>query len=163
MRSKEEAFDYRYFPEPDIPPLEPSEGWIEEIRATLPELPRARRARYEALGLRSEVVAGAGRRPVLRRALSKERSPPAPIRRRGDLDHAGRRGAPQRGRSGRRPHARGTSPTSSAWLPTAPSRGRREVALEDAFASGAEIPEVVDRLQLRQVSDAGALGPSRTK
>ena len=56
MRSKEEAFDYRYFPEPDIPPLEPSEGWIEEIRATLPELPRARRARYEALGLRSEVV-----------------------------------------------------------------------------------------------------------
>src|SRR5207249_5187014 len=36
MRSKEEAFDYRYFPEPDIPPLEPSDGWIDEIRATIP-------------------------------------------------------------------------------------------------------------------------------
>ena len=56
MRSKEEAFDYRYFPEPDIPPLEPSDAWIDEIRPTLPELPRARRARYEALGVRSEVV-----------------------------------------------------------------------------------------------------------
>jgi aspartyl-tRNA(Asn)/glutamyl-tRNA(Gln) amidotransferase subunit B len=45
MRSKEEAFDYRYFPEPDIPPLEPAPAWIEEIRASLPELPAARRAR----------------------------------------------------------------------------------------------------------------------
>src|SRR6187455_1203379 len=47
MRSKEEAFDYRYFPEPDIPPIDPSAEWIEEIRASVPELPRARRARYE--------------------------------------------------------------------------------------------------------------------
>ena len=57
MRSKEEAFDYRYFPEPDIPSLEPSEAWVEEIRATLPELPRARRDRYVAeQGLKPEVA-----------------------------------------------------------------------------------------------------------
>jgi aspartyl-tRNA(Asn)/glutamyl-tRNA(Gln) amidotransferase subunit B len=57
MRSKEEAFDYRYFPEPDIPALEPSEAWIDEIRATLPELPRARRDRYVVdLGLKPEVA-----------------------------------------------------------------------------------------------------------
>ncbi len=57
MRSKEEAFDYRYFPEPDIPALEPDPAWIEGVRATLPELPAARRARYEAnLGLRPDVV-----------------------------------------------------------------------------------------------------------
>src|ERR671922_107441 len=43
MRSKEEAFDYRYFPEPDIPAIEPDAVWIDEIRASLPELPRARR------------------------------------------------------------------------------------------------------------------------
>ena len=36
MRSKEEAFDYRYFPEPDIPALEPDEAWIGEIRRSLP-------------------------------------------------------------------------------------------------------------------------------
>src|SRR5947208_5901882 len=47
LRSKEYAFDYRYFPEPDLPPVEPSAQWIEEIRASLPELPQARRARYE--------------------------------------------------------------------------------------------------------------------
>jgi aspartyl-tRNA(Asn)/glutamyl-tRNA(Gln) amidotransferase subunit B len=45
MRSKEEAHDYRYFPEPDLPPLEIRKEWIEEIRRTLPELPDARRRR----------------------------------------------------------------------------------------------------------------------
>src|SRR3972149_2296443 len=52
MRSKEEAHDYRYFPEPDLLPLELSEAWIEEIRAKLPELPAAKRERYtQELGL----------------------------------------------------------------------------------------------------------------
>ena len=47
MRSKEEAFDYRYFPEPDIPPLEPDDAWVAGIDAALPELPAVRRDRYE--------------------------------------------------------------------------------------------------------------------
>jgi aspartyl-tRNA(Asn)/glutamyl-tRNA(Gln) amidotransferase subunit B len=46
MRSKEEAHDYRYFPEPDLPPLELAPEWIEEIRLSLPELPDARRRRF---------------------------------------------------------------------------------------------------------------------
>ncbi|MGI8519530.1 MAG: Asp-tRNA(Asn)/Glu-tRNA(Gln) amidotransferase subunit GatB [Actinomycetota bacterium] len=46
LRSKEYAFDYRYFPEPDLVPLEPSEEWIEGIRAQLPELPVEKRARF---------------------------------------------------------------------------------------------------------------------
>ena len=44
-RSKEEATDYRYFPEPDLVPIAPSAQWIEQLRASLPELPAARRAR----------------------------------------------------------------------------------------------------------------------
>jgi aspartyl-tRNA(Asn)/glutamyl-tRNA(Gln) amidotransferase subunit B len=48
QRTKEYAHDYRYFPEPDLPPLTPDRGWIEEIRAAMPELPAARRARYTA-------------------------------------------------------------------------------------------------------------------
>ncbi|HKE65931.1 MAG TPA: Asp-tRNA(Asn)/Glu-tRNA(Gln) amidotransferase subunit GatB [Micromonosporaceae bacterium] len=44
-RSKEEATDYRYFPEPDLVPLAPDAAWVEELRATLPELPRDRRRR----------------------------------------------------------------------------------------------------------------------
>ena len=47
-RSKEEAQDYRYFPEPDLVPLAPARDWVEQIRATLPELPSARRARLQA-------------------------------------------------------------------------------------------------------------------
>ena len=62
LRSKEEAFDYRYFPEPDLPPLEPDRAWVKGLEAELPELPAARRERYVTeLGLRPEqarIVAG---------------------------------------------------------------------------------------------------------
>jgi aspartyl-tRNA(Asn)/glutamyl-tRNA(Gln) amidotransferase subunit B len=45
LRSKEEAYDYRYFPEPDLVPLDPSAEWIESVRSALPLLPRERRHR----------------------------------------------------------------------------------------------------------------------
>jgi aspartyl-tRNA(Asn)/glutamyl-tRNA(Gln) amidotransferase subunit B len=48
MRSKEEVDDYRYFPEPDLPPLVLEPAWIEEVRRSMPELPDARRARFVA-------------------------------------------------------------------------------------------------------------------
>jgi len=52
MRVKETSDDYRYFPEPDLPPLHLAPEWLDEIRARLPELPAARRVRYqEATGL----------------------------------------------------------------------------------------------------------------
>jgi aspartyl-tRNA(Asn)/glutamyl-tRNA(Gln) amidotransferase subunit B len=47
-RSKEEAQDYRYFPEPDLVPVAPAAEWVEQIRAALPEAPSARRARLQA-------------------------------------------------------------------------------------------------------------------
>ncbi len=46
MRSKEEAHDYRYFPEPDLVPIVIDDEWIEEIRKTIPELPHAKMVRY---------------------------------------------------------------------------------------------------------------------
>ena len=46
QRSKEEAHDYRYFPEPDLPPLQIERDWAEQIKASLPELPGAKRARF---------------------------------------------------------------------------------------------------------------------
>jgi len=52
MRSKEEAHDYRYFPDPDLLPLEFEQAWVDAIAASLPELPDDRKARFvEALGL----------------------------------------------------------------------------------------------------------------
>ena len=51
MRGKEDAHDYRYFPEPDLKPLVISREWVEKIRSTMPELPAQKRARYKELGL----------------------------------------------------------------------------------------------------------------
>ena len=48
MRSKEQAHDYRYFPEPDLVPLEIDRGWTETVKASIPELPDQRKARYMA-------------------------------------------------------------------------------------------------------------------
>ena len=48
MRTKEEAHDYRYFPDPDLLPLEVSEAWVAEVKAGLPELPDAKRERFVA-------------------------------------------------------------------------------------------------------------------
>ena len=47
MRGKEDAHDYRYFPDPDLLPLEVSDAWVEEVRSKLPELPVAKRQRYQ--------------------------------------------------------------------------------------------------------------------
>jgi aspartyl-tRNA(Asn)/glutamyl-tRNA(Gln) amidotransferase subunit B len=56
LRSKEEAHDYRYFPEPDLVPLAPTEEMLREAREALPELPAVRIERYEGLGLAPEVA-----------------------------------------------------------------------------------------------------------
>jgi aspartyl-tRNA(Asn)/glutamyl-tRNA(Gln) amidotransferase subunit B len=64
LRSKEEAHDYRYFPEPDLVPLAPTEEMLREAREALPELPAARAARYEGeLGLEAEPAALLAREP----------------------------------------------------------------------------------------------------
>jgi aspartyl-tRNA(Asn)/glutamyl-tRNA(Gln) amidotransferase subunit B len=51
MRSKEEAHDYRYFPDPDLLPLELDQAWVDEIQKSLPELPDEKKARFMGLGL----------------------------------------------------------------------------------------------------------------
>jgi len=57
MRSKEQAHDYRYFPEPDLPPVVVDEAWQERARKSLPELPEARYARYSGIGLSAQDAA----------------------------------------------------------------------------------------------------------
>ncbi len=77
MRSKEDSHDYRYFPEPDLPPLRADPAWLAAIAASLPELPAARRTRYrEAYGLTpydaSVLVADAGASDVFEAAIAAE-------------------------------------------------------------------------------------------
>ena len=51
MRSKEDALDYRYFPEPDLPPLVLKHDWLERVKAQMPELPAQKEAKFMAAGL----------------------------------------------------------------------------------------------------------------
>jgi aspartyl-tRNA(Asn)/glutamyl-tRNA(Gln) amidotransferase subunit B len=164
MRSKEEAFDYRYFPEPDIPVLEPDEAWIEEIRRSLPELPRARRTRYvDALGLKPEVarVLVADREAtVLFEATVALGAEPTASANWITQDLAGLRNeAPVAD-----PTAEATvGPQHIADLVALVADGTiggagAKRALEEAFRTGAAIADIVEERGLRQVSDAGELG-----
>ena len=65
MRSKEDAHDYRYFPEPDLAPVHVDPAWLEEIAASLPQLPQARRHRLLDLGLSEKEAAQLVSQPPL--------------------------------------------------------------------------------------------------
>ena len=84
MRSKEEAHDYRYFPEPDLPPVIVDAGWIARFGESLPELPEARegavRRRVRALASTTLTCSSGCCRAAP--TTSRRRSPPAPRRRR---------------------------------------------------------------------------------
>jgi aspartyl-tRNA(Asn)/glutamyl-tRNA(Gln) amidotransferase subunit B len=162
MRSKEEAFDYRYFPEPDIPALEPDPAWVKELAAALPELPRSRRRRYEdELRLKPDVA----------RVLVGNRASSSLFDRTVEL------GAPPDKAANwitqdvaALVHETGIELRDAKLQPqhlvdllglladdTIGGAGAKQ-ALADAYVTGETIQAIVDRLGLRQVSDAGALG-----
>lgn len=72
MRTKEGSSDYRYFTEPDLVPLVVTPAWQEEIRATLPELPHQRKARYIDLGVDTQTAGALGSADAMLRALFEE-------------------------------------------------------------------------------------------
>jgi aspartyl-tRNA(Asn)/glutamyl-tRNA(Gln) amidotransferase subunit B len=164
MRSKEEAFDYRYFPEPDIPALEPDEAWIEEIRRSIPELPQARRARYvDELGLKPEVarvlVADREARALFEETVALSADPAASANwitqdlagLRNEAFVADAAGGPTVGPQ----HI--ADLVSLVGDGTISGAGAKR-ALEEAFRTGADIADIVERRGLRQVSDAAELG-----
>ena len=160
MRSKEEAFDYRYFPEPDIPALDPDPAWVEGIRNTLPELPAARRARYEAdLGLRPDVV----------KVLVADRAAAVLFEETvaAGADATAAANWITQDLAGLQNRAAGeSSKVTAAHLAdlirlvaadTVSGTGAKQ-ALEDAFETGDPIDDIVARRGLAQVSDTGELG-----
>ena len=162
MRSKEEAFDYRYFPEPDIPPLEPAPTWVEEIRANLPELPRARRARFEdTFGLKPEVarvLVGDRASSALFEGTVALGAPADKAANWVTQDFAGllnKHGVEARDAK--------VTPRHLADLiallgEDAVSGQGAKQALEVAFETGDDVGAIVEREGLTQVSDTGALG-----
>jgi aspartyl-tRNA(Asn)/glutamyl-tRNA(Gln) amidotransferase subunit B len=160
-RSKEYASDYRYFPEPDLTPIEPDPGWVERLRAELPELPAARRRRFQdAYGLdrRQVALVGIDREwaDFFEQAVSLGAEPRAVANwMTGDL-------AGLLNESGRSLEESKVTPQHVADLirlleQGAISSAGAKAALSRAFETGDPIEQVVEREGLRQVSDAGAL------
>jgi aspartyl-tRNA(Asn)/glutamyl-tRNA(Gln) amidotransferase subunit B len=165
MRSKEEAHDYRYFPEPDLPPVVVPPELVEAVRKQLPELPRARAARYARdLGLSAYdaglLVAERAVAEFFDRTLAVYGSAPEAAKKVANwMNGEVARLANERGEA---PGAWRLTPEKLAGLlklvdaQTIGGPGAKQV-LEEVFASGAEPAEVVRAKGLAQVSDTGAI------
>jgi aspartyl-tRNA(Asn)/glutamyl-tRNA(Gln) amidotransferase subunit B len=161
MRVKETSDDYRYFPEPDLPPLRTNAAWLEEIRSRLPELPAARRARYrEALGLSaydaSVIVNDPGASELFEAALAAD---PALAPKTAAnwvtgefLRLAKASGGP--GRASGEELARLLRRVTEGSL----SGTNAKQVFARHFETGESIQQIVADLGLAQISDAGALG-----
>jgi len=162
MRNKETSDDYRYFPEPDLPPLRVDATWLREIQAALPELPGVRRARYAAeLGLSAYDAA------VLVSDADSTRLFEATLAADPTIDAKAAAnwvtGEYLRLRNAAEAHAVSVDPTQLAALirlvgDGAINRTSAREVLDAHAATGDAIGAIVDRLGLRQISDADALG-----
>ncbi|MFM2105443.1 MAG: hypothetical protein RL338_475 [Chloroflexota bacterium] len=167
MRSKEDSQDYRYFPEPDLPPLAIEPAWLERLRATLPELPAARRTRYEAgLGLSAYDAGVLVNDPGLGGAFEAIRAadPSLPAKEvanlvTGDYARAANETA-DRGAGGLVGLAVAGELADLVRRVVAGelSRPNAKELLALHLAEGRSIGALVEERGLRQISDAGALG-----
>ncbi|HUG30363.1 MAG TPA: Asp-tRNA(Asn)/Glu-tRNA(Gln) amidotransferase subunit GatB [Candidatus Limnocylindria bacterium] len=162
MRNKETSDDYRYFPEPDLPPLRVEAGWLAGIREALPELPAARRARYsEALGLSAYdaavLVADADAGRLFEATLAAVPALEAkPVANWVIGDYLRLRNAAS--------EAVTVDPAALGDLVKRVSdgsinRSSGRAVLEAHVATGEGIEAIVGRLGLAQISDADTLGP----
>jgi aspartyl-tRNA(Asn)/glutamyl-tRNA(Gln) amidotransferase subunit B len=161
LRSKEEAHDYRYFPDPDLLPLEIGAAWIAEVRAALPTLPRELRAQFEGAGLSAYDAAllteSREKAEFFLEARGATRAPVKTVANwvNGELAAA----LNQRERDF---FAAGITPASFGRLldllqdGVISGKGAKEVLA--AMADGEEDPaRIVERLGLAQISDAGTI------
>jgi len=161
LRSKEEAFDYRYFPEPDLVPLEPSEEWIARLLAALPELPRARRERLASeygLDAAQAAFVGASAESVayFEELLAAQIQPrDAAVWMAGELARA-------LNTAGDEVESARIAPVQLAELIKAVKEGlvtlnTAKKVFQQAYASGRIPMALIDEQGLRQVSDEGAI------
>ena len=161
MRSKEEAHDYRYFPDPDLLPMEITPAWIEELKRSMPALPAKLRREFEQLGVSPATAAllveSREKAEFFRQCLSATEAPPVMVANWtiGEMaalinDRDGDFGNPP------------VTPTATGRLLTLANKATishkaaKEVLL--AMADGEGDPDaIVSTRGLRQISDAGAL------
>jgi len=165
MRLKEESQDYRYFPDPDLPPLRTDPAWVAAIRALLPELPAAKRARYSAdYGLSaydaSVIVASAA--AYFDAAVSDSRKPD-PKQVASMLSKIGlREQKSEPDLLARRPGAELAAVLAMRAAGELSSQNVEEVYAEH-LRSGRAVADIVSERGLRQINDTGALGEAIEK
>jgi len=167
MRSKEDSHDYRYFPEPDLPPLRVAPAWIDAVRAALPELPGARRSRYtEALGLSAYDASVIAAQPDLTVAFEAIRAAGPELAPKevanfvtGDYGRAANETADRTpdGLVGRARAAELADLLRRVEAGELSRTNAREVLVEH-LGSGAPTASIVAGKGFRQISDSGALG-----
>jgi aspartyl-tRNA(Asn)/glutamyl-tRNA(Gln) amidotransferase subunit B len=159
-RSKEEATDYRYFPEPDLVPMAPDAEWIESLRTSLPELPAARRARMrDVLGVSAEDMVQLTNAGVVD-LVGATVDAGAPV------------GEARNWWLGYLAHEANSREVDAAELPITPAQVARVIALvadgslssalarqavDGVLQTGADVDTVVAERGLQVVSDTGAL------
>jgi aspartyl-tRNA(Asn)/glutamyl-tRNA(Gln) amidotransferase subunit B len=160
LRSKEEAFDYRYFPEPDLPPLEPEDAWVDALRTTLPELPAARRDRYVALGLKTDqariLTGSAVTASFFEEAVGLGADPPSAARWI-TQDVAGLLNTAKVDLADTKLNAGHVADLVRLTSDGTISITGAKQALEEAFETGDGVEAIVERRGLRQVQDSSAL------
>jgi aspartyl-tRNA(Asn)/glutamyl-tRNA(Gln) amidotransferase subunit B len=160
LRSKEEAFDYRYFPEPDLPPLEPDEAWVKDLGASVPELPSARRDRYVSLGLKpnqARILAGsADTAGLFEEAVGLGADAPS-VAKWITQDVAGLLNAARVDLLHTKLNAGHLADLVRLVGDGTVSATGAKQALEEAFETGDEVGAIVDRRGLKQVQDTSAL------
>jgi aspartyl-tRNA(Asn)/glutamyl-tRNA(Gln) amidotransferase subunit B len=161
MRSKEFAFDYRYFPEPDLSPIEPEADWIEKLRAGLPELPAARRHRFALeYGLeprQAAAVSAGGEWPAFFEEAVGLGADPKAIANWMTGDLAGLLNEHHVELHGSRVTPQHVADLVRLVAAGAISSAGAKASLAVAFETGEPIETVVDDRGLRQVSDPSAL------
>jgi aspartyl-tRNA(Asn)/glutamyl-tRNA(Gln) amidotransferase subunit B len=162
MRPKEEENDYRYFPEPDLPPLLASPEWLAEIEARLPELPSVRRARYrEVFGLSAYdadvLVNDSAATFLFEQTLAVGAGLPAKLVANWVTGECMRLAKAEIGAVGR------IDPAELAALVKLVADGaisgtNAKEVLAGHYTTGRRVADIVEARGFRQISDAGALG-----
>ena len=165
LRSKEEAHDYRYFPEPDLVPLAPTEAMLREARESLPELPAARIERYRAeMGLAADVAASLAGDPATAAYFEQTAAAADGVEPKvvanwviGELAAALRQGGEEVAAADSK-----VEPAALATLVTMVhekkiSHGSGKTVLTAMVAEGGEPAAIVEREGLAQISDSGEL------
>jgi aspartyl-tRNA(Asn)/glutamyl-tRNA(Gln) amidotransferase subunit B len=164
LRSKEEAHDYRYFPEPDLVPLAPTEAMLREARESLPELPEARMRRYEdELGLSAENAAQLAADPADAAYFEavRESAPAVEAQAVANWVTGELAAALRQADAGRAADSKVAPEALAALVALVAekkiSHGSGKQVLVALVAEGGDPAAIVDRDGLAQISDSGAL------